>query len=277
MIYLSAEVVSGLGEDTFWTWFKREFPNSQFGLPATINKEDVVLQYSTLGVNKFPDNTIGLLWELHPEMKVAMQSNFWDGTLRQIERCATTCKYRTTPSRIMVPYYEQYGKLDLLPIGVDTDVFRPMDNKEQLKKKYNIPTNKRIGFWAGTTHQMKGFNNLLKYKAAHPDIHWIIVWKQQDQAGHLPDGSNFVHVPQQQIAELMNCADFFLSCGILRPFFLIEWEAMAANLPIVVSSGLEKDFVPSANPRDDIFRLKWDRKTTKQTWNNYIQGIINGN
>ena len=25
MIYLNCEVKSGLGEDTFWTWFEREF------------------------------------------------------------------------------------------------------------------------------------------------------------------------------------------------------------------------------------------------------------
>ena len=32
-IYLNPEVASGLGEDTFWMWFKREFPNSEFLSP----------------------------------------------------------------------------------------------------------------------------------------------------------------------------------------------------------------------------------------------------
>ena len=274
MIYLSAEVVSGLGEDTFWTWFKREFPESQYGLPDKVNKEDIVLQYSTLGKNKFPDNTIGLLWELHPEMKIKLNSTMWDGIIEKINLCASTCKYRTTPSRLMALYYESFGKLDLIPIGVDTDLFMPMDNKNELKKRYGIPTNKRIGFWAGTTHTMKGFNNLKVYANNNTDIYWIIVWKQHGEHGNLQTASNFIHVPQQQLAELMNCADFFLSCGLLQPFYMVEWEAMACNLPMIISSGLEKDFIPSDNPREDIFRLKWDRKTTKELWKNYIKEII---
>jgi len=274
MIYLSAEVVSGLGEDTFWTWFKREFPESRFGLPSSVTKDDIILQYSTLGRNRFPENTIGLLWELHPEMKFQLKSNEWDGVIEKIELCATTCKYKTTPSHLMLPYYEKYGKVDLIPIGVDTDLFRPMENKELLKRKYNIPTNKKIGFWAGTTHRMKGFQNLLVWAQQHPDIYWIIVWKTHSEAGFLPGASNFVHVTQQQLAELMNCADFFLSCGLLRPFFMVEWEAMSCNLPIVIINNMEKDFIPSAEPRNDIFRLKWDRKTTKEIWRSYIGGIL---
>lgn len=274
MIYLSAEVVSGLGEDTFWTWFKREFPNSTFGIPNNVNKEDIILQYSTLGKNKFPENTIGLLWELHPEMKIKLNSNQWDGVIDKIHACASTCRYRTTPSSLMVPYYESFGKLDLIPIGVDTDLFKPMHNKESLRRKYNIPTNKRIGFWAGTTHPMKGFQNLVRYKNDNSDIYWIIVWKQRGESGHLTDASNFVQVSQPQLSELMNCADFMLSCGLLRPFYMIEWEAMSCNLPIIISSGLEKDFIPSDSPREDIFKLKWDRKTTKETWKNYIEEII---
>jgi glycosyltransferase involved in cell wall biosynthesis len=274
MIYLSAEVVSGLGEDTFWTWFKREFPNSKFGIPQNINKEDVILQYSTLGRNKFPDNTVGLLWELHPEMKVKLNSDQWDGVITKIHACASTCKYRTTPSRLMVPYYESFGKLDLLPIGVDTDLFRPMFNRNELKRKYGIPTDKRIGFWAGTTHPMKGFQNLINYKNENPDIYWIIVWKQRGESSNLLGHSNFTQISQQQLSELLNCTDFFLSCGLLQPFYMIEWEAMSCDVPIVISSGLEKDFIPSDHPRNDIFRLGWDRKTTKELWKNYIKEII---
>lgn len=34
MIYLNTEIFSGLGEDTFWTWFKREFSKeTEYGIP----------------------------------------------------------------------------------------------------------------------------------------------------------------------------------------------------------------------------------------------------
>jgi len=75
---------------------------------------------------------------------------------------------------------------------------------------------------------------------------------------------------------LIACADFFLSCGRLRPFFMAEWGAMACNVPMKILFDMEKDFGPSANPRDDIFRLGWDRLTSKTTWLNYISQFIAG-
>lgn len=170
----------------------------------------------------------------------------------------------------MVPYYEKFGKVDVLPIGVDTDLFKPMD-KESLRNKYGISLNKKIGFWSGTMHPMKGIQNLLKYKEENPDIEWIIVWKQPSDAGHVDGANNFTLVSQPELAELMNCADFFLSCGLLRPFYMVEWEALSCNLPFVILDDIKKDFVPSTNPRDDIFRLGWDRKTAKETWRKYLE------
>ncbi len=271
MIYLNPEVVSGLGEDTFWTWFKREFPTSVFGVPRHLAPDDIVLQYSTLGFVNRAGKSLALLWELIPEMKAQFKSNEWDSVLARTYESARFCTYRTVTSHLMVPYYEQYGTIDVLPIGVNTDLFKPLGAKDQLRSKYGIPRDKIVGFWAGTTHPMKGFSQLLEYGQQNPEVHWVIVWKQQSEAGDLPGASNFVHVPQETLCELLNTADFFLSCGTLRPFYMIEWEAMACNLPLrLFDPTLEKDFSPSENPREDVFRLKWDRPSAKQVWAEYL-------
>jgi hypothetical protein len=46
-IYLNAQVVSRLGEDTSWTWFKREIPSSPFVTLGLLRNEDVILMYSS--------------------------------------------------------------------------------------------------------------------------------------------------------------------------------------------------------------------------------------
>jgi glycosyltransferase involved in cell wall biosynthesis len=274
MLYLNAQVVSGLGEDTFWTWMKRELGDlSSFGLPIKIQPNDIILQYSTLGSNKFPNNTISLLWELHPEMKRALNDPSIDPIINIIADSARKSFKKTVTSTIMVEFYKDFGQIDVLPIGVDTDLFKPTDNKLEIRKKYNLPIDKKIGIWCGTTHPMKGFDKLLQYKNDNPDIYWIVVWKQACEAGNLEGASNFTHISQLQLSELLACSDFFLSCGLLRPFFMVEWEAMACNLPMVILDGIKKDFVPSLNPRDDIFRLGWDRKSSINIWKQYI-GII---
>lgn len=277
-VYLSAEHISGLGEDTFWTWFQREFPSSKFMVPNKLNDSDIVLRYSVLGPIT-SGKAVALLWELLPEMKVKLRSNVWDEKIRKIRQCAKESQYRTIASPIMKGYYEEFGEVDYIPLGVNTDLFKPIADKEMLRKKYGLPLDRKIGFWCGTTHPMKGFDKLREWAKEHPEIYWIIVWKQRSETPNVfaqlkmrleKRFSSYLHVSQETLAELMNAADFFLVPGMLRPFYLVEWEAMACDLPPVIIGEQTKDFVPSNHPREDIFRLKWDRKTVRKIWEEYL-------
>jgi glycosyltransferase involved in cell wall biosynthesis len=273
MIYLNAECISGLGEDTFWTWFKREFNNSSFGIPSSIGKNDIILQYSTLGQSPYPERTISLLWELYPEMKSKLMSNEWDNIISTINNAAATSWKKVVSTELSTKYYSQYGDIDVLPIGINTELFCPLLNKTELRIKYNIPINSRVGFWSGTTHTMKGFDRLIQYSQQNPDIFWIIVWKEHGQHAHLDGALNYIHIPQEMIVELMNASDFYLSCGRLDPYFMVEWEAMSCNLPIIAPYGENKDFITSNNPREDILKLGWSRTTAKKMWEIYLKGL----
>ena len=66
----------------------------------------------------------------------------------------------------------------------------------------------------------------------------------------------------------MNCCDFFLCTSRLRPYYMTELEAMSANLPFVFVEDIQKDFIPSDNPREDIFKYEWDRNKIKNKWIN---------
>jgi hypothetical protein len=68
----------------------------------------------------------------------------------------------------------------------------------------------------------------------------------------------------------MACSDFLLACGRLRPWFMVEWEAMACNLPVIDVSDLEREFPVSRNPRSDVLLHGWDRVTAKKTWLEYL-------
>lgn len=284
-VYLSPEQITGLGEDTFWTWFRREFPLSRFMLPNKLNNTDIVLRYSVLGPIHCSGKAVALLWELHPEMKAKLGSNVWDYRIHKIMQCAKESQYRIVTSPIMKEYYEKFGEVDVIPLGVNTDLFKPIPDKEMLRKKYRLPLDRKIGFWCGTTHPMKGFDKLCKWAKEHPEIYWVIVWKQRSETPNLymqfkmwlgHRFRSYIHVSQQTLAELMNASDFFLVPGLLRPFFLVEWEAMSCDLPSVIIGEQPKDFVPSNHPRKDVFRLKWDRKNVRMTWEEYLtsKGIM---
>jgi glycosyltransferase involved in cell wall biosynthesis len=270
MIYLNAQVVSGLGEDTFWTWFKREYPSSTFDTPTKLEDGDILLRYSTLGFLPISGKQVALCWELYPEMKRFFGSSQWDGILSKVDQAARYSTYRTVATEFSVKDYDRYGSVNVIPIGVDTDLFRPLYEKDSLRDKYGIPSNRKVGIWVGTLHPMKGFAELLKYASLHPEIYWIAVWKWEPEAGVLEGASNFIKVPQNTLNELINAADFFLLSGKLVPYYMAEWEAMACNVPVVPVGGAKREFDISENPRDDVFRLGWDRITVKKTWERFM-------
>jgi hypothetical protein len=268
MIYLNPENASALGDDTFWTWFKREFPSSRYGLPKRLSSIDVVIQYSTLG---FPmtGRSIASLMELYPEMRETFGSDQWDDRIKKVYEAAKFCTYRVVPSPANVKWYEQFGQVDVIPIGVNVDMFRPMYRKVELRAKYGIPHRMKVGIWGGTTHMMKGYDLFLQYAKEHPEVFWIVIWKWEHESEQLPRGiHSYTGIKQQQISELFNCADFFLSTGRLKSFFMLEWEAMACDLPFI--SLTEREFYPAFHPRNDVMDRGWDRPSVKQQWIKYL-------
>jgi len=276
MIYLMPDPRNPLGEDIFWQWALREFPNSVLDTPTRIAKDDVLIRYSTHpGPIIFPESTITMLWDMQYELKRVLQSNAWDEVLTVIDRAGFSSAKLTGYSSLMTPYYAHYNKpIDILPIGIDVDLFKPQD-KRSMRARYGLPEHKRIGIWYGFTHPMKGFDRLCEYSRHNPEVFWIVVWRSEEESASFEGKfSRFVNVRPQQFSELLSSADFFLASGRLRPFHMSEWEAMACNTPLVILDGMQKDFVPSPTPRDDIFRLGWDRPTAKKTWLNYINQFI---
>lgn len=276
MIYLSPKIRSGYGEETFWVWFENTFKNSSYKLPCKYSINDVILRYSTMPpININPGKTIALCWELLPELRIVLKDNSWDSAIATTYSTAKAADKIVVASRFSVPFYEKFGKVDILPIGVNTDLFKPLsdDEKYKLKVKYNVPPDKEIGFWCGTSHRMKGLPNLQKYAKENPNIYWILVW--YPTIGSF-DGNGQQHalVNQQVMAELMNCADFQLSVSMLRPYYIIEYEGMACNLKQRKILNIEKDFEAGDNPRDAIFEHKWDRHTCKVVWEEYINNTI---
>lgn len=273
MIYLNPEVKSGLGEDTFWTWFHREFPTSSFSVPNQLKDNDVVLRYSTLGFLPVKGKQIALCWELYPDMQRLFFSDEWQPKLNKIYETARFSTYISVATLHSLKNYLKFGHVEVIPIGVNTDLFKPMYNKSKLREKYNLPLNKKIGLWIGTTHPMKGLIDLLKYNKKHPDIYWVCIWKWAAESAVLDNAHNFVQIAQDEVNELANAADFALFTSKIKPFYMAEWELMATDIPIIQYPSRQREFDIPDNPRDFIFKMEWDRVSVKQKWENFLNSL----
>jgi len=143
----------------------------------------------------------------------------------------------------------------IIPNPVDINFFKPL-NKEELRKKYGIPKNKRIGMWAGISNKplknVKMISRILNSDLT--DIFWILVVKNKTECQN-KNAKLFVSVDQNTMKELYNCADFYLLTSPVEGCCHTIFEAMACDLPCIVSrTGYFWDFW------DDRvgMRIKWD-------------------
>ena len=248
MINLRAQVWNTGFDDTFWDWALREFDGARKWTPGSTG---TTLHYGALGMPEVPERSVALLWELYPEMKR------WVGTkcdqeIAALHLAAEKCARRTVSSSLVVPEYVRYGPVDVLPIGVDTDLFKPRD-KTRMRIKHNL-TYERLGFWCGTRHPMKGRHLLHQYRVEHPDAQILEVFKGR--------------YSQPQFAEVMSACDYIVVTNRLRPWSMVEWEAMATGLDLVDIGDREREFTDWS--RDKVFEVGWDRLSAKKTWMEYL-------
>jgi 3-isopropylmalate dehydratase small subunit len=58
--------------------------------------------------------------------------NEYDGIINKTINCANNSFKRVVSTKFAKEFYEQCGKVDMLPIGVNTELFKPLD-KEKLR------------------------------------------------------------------------------------------------------------------------------------------------
>lgn len=241
MIYLQPEFITTQQDDTFWMWFNREF-ESRYDLPPEIGADDSVLQYAVMGAPRTKGGRrFGLLWELYPEMRKfgLHKPGVDDKKIGRMYECEAACDRSFVTSRFM---HEFFPKAELLPLGVDTDLFKPRGKE------------RKGAFWCGTTHPMKGINEAHAWAKAN-DVPLTCVMK----------GS----LPQVELAAVMAEHEYVLLSGRLRPLYLVEWEALAAGLKPVNVSGVEREFnieEVAADPRGYVFASGWSREQVGEQW-----------
>lgn len=274
MIHLRAEHWSSLGDDTFWCWAEREFPGAVKSGKVPVEYEDTVLHYGLLGAPaRHRQQTVALLWEQHPEMVREIPGNFARET-KLLRAAAAQCARRTVATPLLVDDYREFGQVDVLPIGVDTELWRPARTnaeRQELRAANDIPTDATVGFWGGHGHHMKGYDLFKKYASEHPHVWWVVAFKRyRDRRPHGFRGLTLAGVPQTQLAVAMRMCDFALFTSRLRPYAMLEWEAMATNLRVVNVGHPHREFKPPRNPRHRVLDLGWDRHTARATWLEYL-------
>ena len=115
----------------------------------------------------------------------------------------------------------KYKKAQVIPCGINFDLFKPMP-RDEAREKVNLPKEKKIILWAGHYHRPeKRFDIVqaaVKIAQKHdPSIEFTLVTNQ----------------PHEVVPLYMNACDVLLLVSDAEGSPMVVKEAMACNLPVV--------------------------------------------
>lgn len=121
----------------------------------------------------------------------------------------------------------------IIPIGIDDELFCKMSVD---KSVYNIPTNMPVGIFVGAFDDVKGWNQVKRTIEQRPDVFFILVSKFPYDVYYSPNSVVFNRIDQELLANLMNCADFFILGSPVETQCLAALEASFCGLPVVMNN-----------------------------------------
>lgn len=282
-------------EEIFWSRLEDELPTavaiSTAKITVPLDKKirelnpDLVIQNANLG--KLTDcKTISFLQDpliemkqlfepfmLRMRLKIRGRQSYNSRLQLQLESLSHSIK--VTNSNFMANMYRKYGGFKVVPMGVDHELFKPMEDKKGLRRKYRLPIDKTIKIFVGSTHEIKGFEQIKKMMSDDATSFWILVLKDTD----IGSGHNFMtfhKISQDVLAELYNCSDLLVAKSLVESFGLAAVEAMFCDLPVdATKTGVFWDWEPDmGSPRDEAFKKGLDKNTWMKNWRALVNDHI---
>lgn len=155
-----------------------------------------------------------------------------------------------TNSRLTARSYPEY-EFEIIPIGVDSRLFRPMD-KSALRSEFGFP-DRRTGIFVGDFSEVKGWQKIKKIVDARKDLFWILVSKDMKEY-QSPHCKTYNRIDQSLLAKIFNCADFFILGSPVETQCLAAIEACMCNIPVIMhNTGIFADFSDEERAKVGIF------------------------
>ena len=293
MILIVNHSIKGVvsNEETLWSVLERNIPECKgidtdslkIPIKEKIDelKPELILQNANLGkisdyttVSFLQDPFIEMIKKCQPmsmllRAKLRGRETFQDKLKKQKESLKNSI--RVTNSNYMANMYNEIADFRVIPLGVDSELFHPMD-KIKMRDKHNIPKNNKVKIFVGSQHQVKGFKKIIKMINEDPTVFWILVLKDNK----IPDGHNYKcynKISQNVLSELYNCADVCVSRSITESFGLSLVESMFCNIPVDVPKiGIFWDWEPNMErPREEAFKKKLDLKKFVENWKIFLK------
>jgi putative colanic acid biosynthesis glycosyltransferase len=148
--------------------------------------------------------------------------------------------------------------------GVDTEIFKPLDSPDFVKKKYHVDKKFVVLGVATTWSRRKGFDDFIKLSSVlDEDEVIILVGLNKKQMKGLPE--NVIGLSRtdsrQEMADLYGASDVLLNLSVEETFGLTTAESMSCGTPVIVynstaSPELVSDMTGIVVQKNDIIKIR---------------------
>jgi len=184
---------------------------------------------------------------LHGSVTGFIMSKIQDFVLKTINK-------KVCVSGLLCDLLQKKKKLDLTftDNGIDTDKFKPAQNKADLRQKLNLPADKKIWIWAGVMIERK--NPLLLVEAIrqlNTDDIFIFCGDgnlSSEIKEKTKDLNNVILTGNvDNINEYLQASDYYISTSFSEGLPMSVIEAMACSLPMILSDIEQHKYVLKEN------------------------------
>jgi len=139
---------------------------------------------------------------------------------------------------------EGFENIVNIPLGIDTEMYVPVKEAENIREKYGISNNKKMIFFVGRFCFEKNILNLVNgFKILHKtadDVQLVLVGdgELKDKICKISEGIDDIHVlpyceNKQELLKLYSTADVFVHPGVLETFGFVAIEAQSCGTKVV--------------------------------------------
>lgn len=153
----------------------------------------------------------------------------------------------STKNDLIKKYNINKNKIEVIYLGVDHNIYYPQNNKEFLRKKWNLPIDGKILIHVGVEKWRKNVFNIIKalkiLQRNLKNIYLVRIGIKSNKIEKLINKLNlekiviyYQNLKEEELAELYNACDLLVFPSFYEGFGLPVLEAMACGLPAVVSN-----------------------------------------
>jgi glycosyltransferase involved in cell wall biosynthesis len=184
---------------------------------------------------------------------------------------------------------EIHGDVRVIPIGTNFNLFRPLPDKLELRRKWDIRSDTIL--FVGSTHSIKGFDKIL-HLMDNTSYNFCLVMKDDFKYGN-PRVKVFNRISHESLVEIINCCAMLVCASTTETLHLAGVEAMACGVPVLTTdvgiyhglpdglwgrkvkdgdfrSGIRGMFSGCFNPREFALNNGWGSETCRLRWINLI-------